>query len=124
MSEFDPEPAMTTANTDALFRPFRLKGLELKNRIVMVPMTQSFSPEGVPDADLVAYYLHRAEADVGLILSEGTVIDRPPARNDPAIPFFHGEAALTGWTRVIEAVDAAGGWMGPQLWHVGASKSF
>lgn len=61
---------------------------------------------------------------MGLILSEGTVVDRPASRNDPGIPFFHGEAALAGWKGVIDAVHAAGGLMGPQLWHTGATKSF
>ena len=32
----------------ALFQPFRLGRLELKNRIVMAPMTRCFSPRGVP----------------------------------------------------------------------------
>jgi len=85
----------------------------------MAPMTRSFSPEGVPGADVAAYYRRRAAAQVGLILSEGTVIDRPAAKNDPKVPFFHGEAALDGWRRVIDEVHAAGGRMGPQIWHVG-----
>ena len=33
----------------------------------------------------------------GLILSEGTVVDRPASRNLPAIPFFHGERRSAGW---------------------------
>ena len=115
---------MTSPHVDALFQPFRVKSLVLKNRIVMAPMTRSFSPEGVPGANVAAYYRRRAESEVGLILSEGTVIDRPAARNDPGVPLFHGEAALAGWQRVIDAVHAAGGRMGPQLWHTGSVKSF
>jgi 2,4-dienoyl-CoA reductase-like NADH-dependent reductase (Old Yellow Enzyme family) len=110
------------ASADILFRPFRLKSLELANRIVMAPMTRTFAPEGVPGAANAAYYQRRAEGGVGLILSEGTVIDRPAARNEPAIPFFHGERALAGWQQVIDAVHAAGGKMGPQLWHTGSTK--
>src|SRR5690606_29934870 len=103
----------------ALFTPFKLRSLELKNRFVMAPMTRSFSPDGVPGADVAAYYKRRAEAGVGLILSEGTVIDRPASSNDPDVPHFHGEAALAGWKHVIDEVHAAGGKMGPQLWHMG-----
>ncbi|WP_445678937.1 NADH:flavin oxidoreductase [Radicibacter daui] len=114
----------TSADTSALFQPFSLKSLTLKNRIVMAPMTRSFSPEGVPGQNVVDYYRRRAENEVGLILSEGTTINRPGARNEPNIPFFHGEASLAGWRKVIGAVHAAGGKMGPQLWHVGAVKSF
>ena len=47
-------------NTDSLFRPFSLKSLNIKNRIVMAPMTRSFSPNGVPTADVAAYYRKNA----------------------------------------------------------------
>ena len=107
---------------DSLFQPFSLKGLTLPNRIVMAPMTRSFSPEGVPGADVAEYYRKRAAGGVGLILSEGTVVDRPAAKNDPNIPNFHG-AALDGWKRVIDTVHAAGGKMGPQVWHVGSARN-
>ncbi len=111
---------MNSPHIDVLFQPFRIKSLELKNRIVMAPMTRSFSPNGVPGENVAAYYRRRAENEVGLILSEGTAIDRPAAKNDPNVPFFHGEAALAGWKRVIDEVHAASGKMGPQLWHVGS----
>jgi len=109
--------------SDALFQPLKIKNLDLKNRVVMAPMTRTFSPEGVPGEDVAAYYRRRAEGQVGLILSEGTVIDRGGSRNHPGIPFFHGEKALAGWQHVIEEVHAAGGKMGPQIWHVGAVEA-
>lgn len=112
----------STPNTDSLFRPFQFKSLTLKNRIVMAPMTRNFSPGGVPGANVADYYRRRAESDVGLILSEGTVINRPASRNESGIPFFHGEDALAGWKRVIDDVHAAGGKMGPQIWHTGATR--
>ncbi|MBB3182252.1 NADH:flavin oxidoreductase [Variovorax sp. Sphag1AA] len=114
---------MNHPSFDALFQPFSVKSLSLKNRIVMAPMTRFFSPQGLPGEDVAAYYRRRAEAEVGLILSEGTTVERPAARNDPNIPYFHGEAALSAWKRVIGGVHAAGGRMGPQLWHVGAVKN-
>jgi 2,4-dienoyl-CoA reductase-like NADH-dependent reductase (Old Yellow Enzyme family) len=40
----------------------------------------------------------------------------------PGIPFFHGTAALGGWKEVIDAVHAAGGRMGPQIWHTGSTR--
>lgn len=114
---------MTQAKAASLFQPYRLKNLELKNRIVMAPMTRSFSPDGVPGQNVADYYRRRAEADVGLILSEGTGINRVASRNDPNVPKFWSEASLAGWKNVIDTVHAAGGRMAPQLWHVGAAAS-
>ncbi|MDQ0323166.1 2,4-dienoyl-CoA reductase-like NADH-dependent reductase (Old Yellow Enzyme family) [Pararhizobium capsulatum DSM 1112] len=108
-------------STDVLFEPFRVKSLALPNRIVMAPMTRTFAPEGIPGTANAAYYRRRAEGGVGLILSEGTVVNRPSSRNEPGIPFFHGDAALSGWKHVIDAVHQAGGRMGPQLWHTGST---
>ncbi|WP_062564095.1 hypothetical protein [Paracoccus aminovorans] len=61
--------------TEVLFRPFTVGGLTLPNRIVMAPMTRAMAAEGVPGAAQADYY--RKRAGVGLILTEGTVIDRP-----------------------------------------------
>lgn len=108
-------------NLEVLFRPFTVGSLTLKNRVVMAPMTRAFSPGGVPGDNVAAYYRRRAEGEVGLILSEGTVIERPASRNDPGVPFFHGERSLAGWKRVIDEVHTAGGRMGPQLWHTGST---
>ena len=55
----------------------------------MAPMTRSFSPDGVPTDTVAAYYRKRAEGEVGLILSEGTVIDRIASANDNNIPHFY-----------------------------------
>jgi 2,4-dienoyl-CoA reductase-like NADH-dependent reductase (Old Yellow Enzyme family) len=106
-------------STEALFRPFQLKGLGLANRIVMAPMTRSHSPAGVPGAGVAAYYRRRAEGGVALIITEGTYVEDPLAGFDSNVPRFYGEQALAGWRRVAEEVHAAGGLIFPQLWHVG-----
>ena len=105
--------------TSSLFRPFQLKSLSLPNRIVMAPMTRSFSPGGVPGDNVAEYYRRRAAGGVGLIVTEGTGVDRAASLNDPNVPEFHG-AALDGWAKVPPAVHGAGGLIAPQLWHVGA----
>lgn len=109
-------------NSSVLFSPFQIKNLQLKNRFVMAPMTRSQSPDGVPTEQVVRYYERRAIGEVGLILSEGTVIDRPASSNDKNIPRFHGEKALGQWKSVIDAVHGASGKMGPQIWHMGLMK--
>lgn len=114
---------MPSTDTSTLFRSFSVKSLTVKNRIVMAPMTRNFAANGLPGDAHAAYYRRRAAGQAGLLLSEGTVIDRPASRNEPGIPFFHGEAALSGWKTVIDAVHDAGGRMGPQIWHTGAARA-
>ena len=103
-----------------LFRPFTLHGIPLANRIVMAPMTRNHSPHGVPGEDVAAYYRRRAEAGVGLIITEGTAPNHPQAKNMPNVPQLYGDEALAGWKKVVEGVHVAGGKILSQIWHVGA----
>jgi 2,4-dienoyl-CoA reductase-like NADH-dependent reductase (Old Yellow Enzyme family) len=110
-----------------LFTPFQLGRLELPNRIVMSPMTREFSPQGVPGDDVAAYYRRRAEAETGLVVTEGVGIDHPAALGEAGlgeadIPHLYGDEALAGWRRVVDAVHAAGGRIIPQLWHQGVMR--
>ena len=89
----------------------------------MAPMSRSFSPGGVPGADVAAYYRRRAEVEVGLILCESTTIGRPASRNEPDLPCFHWTASLAGWKGMIDEVHAGGGWIGPQIFHAGSVKN-
>ncbi len=116
-----PPPLAATSDhrVAPLFEPITLGRLTLPNRIVMAPMTRSHSPEGVPPPEVAAYYRRRAEGGIGLITTEGTVIERPASKNDPNVPHMYGDAALAGWARVVDEVHAAGGLIAPQLWHVG-----
>ncbi|MFI5793446.1 NADH:flavin oxidoreductase [Streptomyces sp. NPDC051677] len=114
----------TTASTSSraaqiLSRPVAINGLTVPNRIVMAPMTRMFSPGGVPDEDVVAYYSRRAAAGVGLIVTEGTYVGHESAGDNDRVPRFHGEEQLAGWAKVAEGVHATGGTIMPQLWHVG-----
>ncbi|MBZ5676523.1 MAG: NADH:flavin oxidoreductase [Acidobacteriia bacterium] len=112
-----------TRSPQALFTPFSIKGLTLPNRIVMAPMTRSFSPGGVPGEGVAAYYRRRAEGGVGLIITEGTYPPHPAAGFDPKVPHLYGEAALKGWRNVVDQVHAAGGYIFSQIWHVGLQVS-
>lgn len=108
--------------TDVLFQPFELGTMKLKNRIAMAPMTRGFAVNNIAGQPQVDYYRRRAEGTVGLILTEGTVVDRPSAHNEPQIPFFYGPS-LDGWQQVADEVHQAGGAIAPQIWHVGSCKS-
>lgn len=110
--------------TDPLLDPFPLRDLQLRNRVVMAPMTRNRSPGGVPNDAVVAYYRRRAEGGVGLIVTEGVGIEHGAAlgggsMKERDVPFLHGADALAGWRRVVDAVHGAGGLIFPQLWHMG-----
>ncbi|WP_068501035.1 NADH:flavin oxidoreductase [Paenibacillus kribbensis] len=109
-----------SASVQPLFRPFTLGNLTLSNRVVMAPMTRNLSPNGVPGPDVAAYYRRRAENSVGLIVTEGTVVNHADSSNQENVPFFYGEEALNGWANVVSEVHAAGGKIIPQIWHMGA----
>ena len=70
---------------DALFRPFNLKGLALPNRVALAPMSRHRAVDGVPGPDSAAYYKRRAEAGVGLIITEGTFLDHPASGDTTTI---------------------------------------
>lgn len=105
-----------------LFQPINLGTLQLRNRVVMAPMTRTFSPEGVPNDLNIAYYAKRAKNEVGLIITEGTCVGHKAANGYPNVPYIYGEKPLAGWKKVVDAVHAEGGKIMPQIWHVGAIR--
>jgi 2,4-dienoyl-CoA reductase-like NADH-dependent reductase (Old Yellow Enzyme family) len=109
-------------NLDILFSPVTIGNLKLSNRLVMAPMTRGFSPNGVPGENVADYYKRRAENQVGLIITEGTLINHPAAAEGLGRPNFYGDAALKGWSNVVKAVHNVGGKIIPQLWHVGTAR--
>lgn len=108
--------------TDLLFTPFTIGNLKLANRVVMAPMTRNKSPHHIPSKEVADYYRRRAEGGVGLIITEGTAINHPASHAYPDVPNIFGKAALAGWKHVVEQVQAAGGKIFPQLWHVGSVR--
>ena len=116
-----------SVDVEPLFSPLQVRGLALPNRIVMAPMTRNFSPDGVPGADVAAYYRRRAEGGTGLLITEGVGVDDPAALGDAGLgesnlPHLYGDDALAGWKRVVDAVHASGGHIVPQLWHQGVMR--
>jgi N-ethylmaleimide reductase len=102
--------------TELLFSPYRLGRIELRNRIVMAPMTRNRSIGNVPGEPVATYYGQRAGA--GLIVSEG-VSPSPDGLGYPRIPGVFSSDQIAGWRRVAEAVHAHGGRIFMQLMHTG-----
>ncbi len=106
--------------TDAsiLFMSFDLRGHQLKNRIVMAPLTRNRAIHGsdAPQDLNAEYYAQRASA--GLIISEATQIS-PTAKGYAWTPGIYSPEQVAGWKLVTAAVHAQGGTIFAQLWHVG-----
>lgn len=97
--------------------PVQLGEFQLKNRLVMAPLTRCRSSEGrLSNALMVEYYRQRASA--GLILSEATVVS-PMGVGYPNTPGIYNEAQARAWQPVTEAVHQKEGLILCQLWHVG-----
>ncbi|MCY9825002.1 alkene reductase [Vibrio chagasii] len=104
--------------TNALFQPIQLGNIELKNRIVMPPMTRSRATQpGNSANDMMAtYYAQRATA--GLIIAEGTQIS-PMGQGYAWTPGIYSDEQIAGWKKVTDAVHEKDGVIFAQLWHVG-----
>jgi len=101
---------------ELLHTPIALGDVELKNRVVMAPMTRNRALGNVPNELMATYYGQRSEA--GLIVTEGTA-PAPEGLGYARIPgLFDGEH-VRGWRGVTEAVHARGGRIFVQLMHTG-----
>lgn len=104
---------------ELIFEPYSQKGIALKNRMVMAPMTRSRADnEGNVATELIAeYYAQRASA--GLIITEGTFVSEE-AIGVINVPGIYTDEQINGWKLTTEAVHKKGGKIFAQLWHTGA----
>lgn len=114
----DRERQEENMGIEAMFSPFAVKSLRLRNRFVMSPMSRYSCPDRAPNEELINYYRRRAAADVGLVMTGAAAIDRPAANNSPVLADFR-PVCHAMWQRGVEAVHEAGGAIALQLWHAG-----
>jgi N-ethylmaleimide reductase len=96
--------------------PYHLGNTELKNRIVMAPMTRSRAINNIPNNLIAEYYAQRASA--GLIITEGTS-PSPNGLGYARIPGIFSADQIKGWKNVTNAVHSTGGKIFVQLMHSG-----
>ncbi|MDR3613428.1 MAG: alkene reductase [Candidatus Obscuribacterales bacterium] len=108
---------MTVKTHKVLLDKFSLRGLELKNRFVMAPLTRGRAGETrVPNALMAEYYSQRTDA--GLIITEATSISQQAIGWIGNAGIFN-DAQKEGWKPVVEAVHKGGSRFFLQLWHQG-----
>jgi len=103
-------------NQNKLFSPHKLGSIELKNRIVMAPMTRSRAIGNIPNDLMSTYYGQRSDA--GLIVTEGTS-PSPNGLGYCRIPGIFSTAQVEGWRKVTGTVHAKGGRIFLQIMHTG-----
>lgn len=101
----------------SIFDPLVLGGAEMRNRVVMAPMTRNRADaNGVPSIHAIDYYRQRAGA--GLIITEATQPSER-GRGYPGTPGLHSDEQQFLWHQIAEAVHEEGGLIYLQLMHTG-----
>jgi N-ethylmaleimide reductase len=99
-----------------LFTPKNVGSVEVRNRIVMAPMTRCRAIGNLPNELMAAYYEQRSAA--GLIITEGTS-PSPNGLGYARIPGIFSKQQVEGWKKITSAVHKAGGKIFVQLMHSG-----
>lgn len=109
---------MEQSGTDhPLYSPVTLGNVELKNRIVMAPLTRiRANTDGTPTEMMREYYAQRA--DFGMIITEGTWPIRE-GRTWGQQPGIETAEHVTAWRGITDAVHERGGRIIMQIMHGG-----
>jgi 2,4-dienoyl-CoA reductase-like NADH-dependent reductase (Old Yellow Enzyme family) len=110
---------VTAGDIPALFRPFALRGVTLRNRIVVSPMCQYLAEEGVPGAWHLAHHARFALSGVGAAIVEATGITRA-GRISPGCTGIWNQAQVAAWSAITALYREQGIATGIQLNHAGA----
>ncbi|AKU92167.1 bifunctional salicylyl-CoA 5-hydroxylase/oxidoreductase [Vulgatibacter incomptus] len=88
-----------------MFTPFRLRGMELKNRVVVSPMCMYSAEGGTPNDFHLAHLVSRAMGGAGLVFAEMTNVS-PEGRITPGCTGIYDDAHTAAWKRIVDAVRA------------------
>ncbi len=106
-----------------MFAPFTLRGMTLKNRVVVSPMAQYKAVDGCPTDWHLVHYGERAKGGAGLVYSEMTCV-APEGRITPGCPGFYAPEHETAWKRIVEFVHSeTTAKMCAQIGHAGRKGS-
>jgi len=111
------------AHVPPMFTPLRVRGVLLKNRIVVSPMAQYAAVDGVPGDWHLVHLGARALGGAALVMAEMTCVSAD-ARITPGCPGMYAPAHTAAWRRIVDFVHAqADARIGLQLGHAGAKGS-
>ncbi|WP_233237968.1 NADH:flavin oxidoreductase/NADH oxidase [Bordetella sp. LUAb4] len=106
----------------ALFTPFSLKDVTLRNRIAVPPMCQYSAVDGMVNEWHDAHYAGLARGGAGLVIVEATAVS-PEGRITPGCTGLWNDAQAEGMARIAARIKAAGAVPGIQIGHAGRKAS-
>ncbi|HWJ37555.1 MAG TPA: bifunctional salicylyl-CoA 5-hydroxylase/oxidoreductase [Sphingomicrobium sp.] len=86
-----------------MFAPFRLRGMEIENRVTVSPMAMYSAEDGVPGEFHFVHYGERSIGGAGLLFTEMTCVS-PEGRISPGCTGMWNEKHVAAWTRIVDFV--------------------
>jgi anthraniloyl-CoA monooxygenase len=106
-----------------MFAPMKLRGMTVKNRIVVSPMAQYKAKDGDPVDWHLIHYGERAKGGAGLVYTEMTCVS-PEGRITPGCPGMYSDVQEAAWKRIVDFVHAeTDAKICMQIGHAGAKGS-
>lgn len=103
---------------NSLFSPFKVKDLEIKNRVILpAMMTKMASPTGLVTQNLIDYHVAIAKGGCGLNFTEVCAIHKSTHGNGYLA--LYNDEHFEGMKNLIDNVHNVGGKIGVQIWHGG-----
>ena len=106
----------------ALFQPFTLKDITLRNRIAVPPMCQYMAVDGLINEWHLSQYASMARGGAGLVIVEATAVS-PEGRITPGFAGIWDDNLAQAFVPVVRAIKAAGSVPGIQIAHAGRKAS-
>ncbi len=88
-----------------MFTPFKVRGLTLKNRVIVSPMATYMAENGVPNDFHLVHLCSRAMGGAAMVGSEMTCVS-PHGRITPACPGIWNDEQQAAWKRIVDFVHA------------------
>ena len=102
-----------------LFSPIRIGKMEVRNRIVMAPMTTNWAPEdGTVSQKMIDYWEARAKGGVGLIIFEVVTVDKSFPYMIQTVGLWDDKCAAS-FKKFVDVIHAHGAKIAPQISHPG-----
>ncbi|MEO6367985.1 MAG: NADH:flavin oxidoreductase/NADH oxidase [Steroidobacteraceae bacterium] len=106
----------------ALFTPFSLKSITLRNRLAVAPMCQYMAVDGLVNDWHFPHYAGMARGGAGLVIVEATGVSAE-GRITPGCTGIWSDAHIEGLARIVRDIEAAGAVPGIQIGHAGRKAS-